>query len=116
MQGDEERARLGYSGGVTSRAKSFMAKTAAVVVGGVMLASAFVVSLAFFAFALAVALVLGGYLWWKTRDLRKQMREQFRGQTHVHDSQRAGSSGEVIEGVVISRGQTRDDSDHMRRP
>jgi ABC-type nickel/cobalt efflux system permease component RcnA len=107
MQGDKERARLGYSGGVTSRAKSFMAKTAAVVVGGVMLASAFVVSLAFFAFALAAALVLGGYIWWKTRELRRQMREQFHSQTHSHPS---GSSGDVIEGVVISRSQTREDS------
>jgi hypothetical protein len=111
MQGDEERARLGYSGGVTSRARNFMAKTAAVVVGGVILASAFVVSLAFFAFALVVVLVLGGYLWWKTRDLRRQMREQFHGPTDVHHSRRAGSSDDVIEGVVISRTQVRDDGD-----
>jgi membrane protein implicated in regulation of membrane protease activity len=113
MQGDEERARLAYKGGVTSRAKSFMAKTAAVVVGGVMLASAFVVSLAFFAFALAAALVFGGYLWWKTRDLRRQMREQLHGQMHVHVSQRAGSPGDVIEGIVISRSQTHDEDDRM---
>jgi membrane protein implicated in regulation of membrane protease activity len=114
MQSDEGRARLAYSDGVTSRAKSLMAKTAAVVVGGVMLAGAFLVSLAFFAFALAVALVLGGYLWWKTRELRKQIREQFHGPAHMQDSQRAGSSGDVIEGVVISRSSTRDDSDRMQ--
>lgn len=106
MQGDE-RARLGFSGGVTHRAKSFMAKTAAIAVGVVMLASAFVISLAFFVFALAVVLVVGGYLWWKTRDLRKQIREQMRGQNVARHAQNA-PAGEVIEGVVISKSEVRE--------
>jgi hypothetical protein len=108
MQGDP---RLGFSGGVAHRAQSFVAKVVAVVLGGAMLAGAFVVSLAFFAFALAAALVFGGYLWWKTRDLRRRLREQMR----QHDSPQAGSedrhasaSGRVIEGVVISKSETRD--------
>jgi len=107
MQGDE-RARLGYSGGVSHRAKSFMAKTAAVVMGGVMLASAFVISLAFFVVALAVVLVFGGYLWWKTRGLRRQIREQVRGENLAQPVQRDASPRDVIAGVVISKSETRD--------
>ena len=110
MRDDEGRARLEYSGGVMSRAKGFMVKTVAVLAGAVMLASAFVVSLAFFAFALAVALVLGGFIFWKTRDLRRRMREQMRDQTNIHRSRSAVSSDDVIEGVVISRSQTSGDS------
>jgi predicted membrane protein len=105
MQGDE-RARLGVSGGVTQRAKSFLAKTAAIVTGGVLLASAFLISLAFFVVALAVVLVVGGYLWWKTRELRRQIREQMRGQNITRPAQNT-PSGDVIEGVVISKSEER---------
>jgi len=45
-----------------------------------------------FAVIAVVVVVAGGYLWWKTRDLRKQMREQFQEQP---------SGGVIIEGTVI---------------
>lgn len=106
MQGGQ-RARLGHRGGAAHRAKSFVTKTAAVVVGGLMLAGAFVISLAFFAVAIAVVFVVGGYLWWKTRDLRRQIREQMRGQDIARPAQHA-ASGDVIEGVVLSKREVRD--------
>ena len=53
-----------------------------------MLVVAFMVSLLFFAIVAAAVLVIGGYLWWKTRELRKQMRERPPG-------------GRVIDGEVI---------------
>jgi hypothetical protein len=108
MQGDP---RLGYGGGVTHRAKSFMAKAAAIALGGVMLAGAFVMSLAFFVVALAVVLVFGGYVWWKTRSLRQHIREQMRQHDSIHTRRADGdaASGDVIDGVVISKTETRHD-------
>jgi hypothetical protein len=108
MQGDP---LLGGSGGVAQRAKGFMAKATGVALGAVMLAGAFAVSLAFFVFILAAGLVVGGYLWWKTRDLRRQLREQMRQHDTGHaqrDVRSDEATGNVIEGVVISRSETRD--------
>jgi ABC-type bacteriocin/lantibiotic exporter with double-glycine peptidase domain len=109
MQLNEGRPRLGYRGSVSSRARDIILKTVAVVAGGVVLTSAFVLSLAFFAIVFAVVLVFGGYLWWKTRDLRKQLRAQMQGQMHTQQPQ-----GDVIEGVVISRSQAHQDRPHPR--
>jgi predicted membrane protein len=82
-----------------SRAKQLALKTFVVLGVTVMLASAFVVSLVFVAIGLAVVLIFGGYLWWKTRELRRQLRAGMQGQ------QRPG--GEVIEGEVIPLDRTR---------
>ena len=112
MHDNEGQAKLGYRGSVTSRPKSLLAKTLSVVLGGIVLVSAFVASIAFFAIALAFVLAFGGYLWWKTRDLRRQMREQIQEGLAIQESQRANTPGDVIEGVVISRKET---SDHPRR-
>lgn len=108
MQGDP---RLGISGGVTHRAGSLLAKATGLVLGAAMLAVAFVFSIAFFVFILAAGLVVGGYLWWKTRDLRRQLREQMRQQSALHaarDDRDPPASGDVIEGVVLSKSETRD--------
>jgi membrane protein implicated in regulation of membrane protease activity len=74
--------------------RNLVARIITIVTGAVLFAGAFVVSVVFFAVILAVAVVLGSYFLWKTRDLRKQMRQQ---------------SGErdVIEGTVISSEETR---------
>lgn len=98
MHLDEPRARLGYRGSAISRAKNLALKTLVVLGGALMLASAFLLSLVFLAIGLAVVLVVGGYLWWQTRELRKQMRERMAG--------RAQPGGVVIEGEVISRDDT----------
>jgi hypothetical protein len=102
----EERPRLGYQGRVGSRANAFIAKTLAVVAGGVALASAFVLSLIVFALAFAIIVIGGGYLWWKSRELRKQLRAHMR-EGQMQHSHRAASTSNVIEGVVISRGEPR---------
>jgi len=93
MHLDEPRARIGYQGSAVSRAKTLATK-ALVVLGGVLaLAGAFVLSVAFLAIGLAVVLAVGGYLWWQTRDLRRQIRAQMQEQSK--------SAGVVIEGEVI---------------
>ena len=93
MHIDESRARIGYQGTAISRAKGLALKALVVTGGALMLASAFVLSLVFLAVGLAVVLTVGGYLWWKTRELRKQIRARMQEQ--------AMSAGEVIEGEVI---------------
>jgi hypothetical protein len=101
MQLDEPRARIGYRGGAVSQAKSLALKALVVVSGALVLASAFVLSLVFLTIGLAVVLTVGGYLWWKTRELRRQMRARMQEQSQPW------SNGDVIEGEVITPEQTR---------
>jgi hypothetical protein len=57
-------------------------------VGIVLLAGTLALSLIVIAAGTLAAVVVGGYLWWKTRELRRQIREQPR-------------DGRVIEGEAI---------------
>src|SRR5688572_26596017 len=90
---DEPRPKIGYRGSAVSRAKDIALKVTMVVGGGLMLASAFMLSLVFLAIALGVVLIGGGYLWWKTRELRGQLRARMHGHPQP--------GGEIIEGEVI---------------
>ncbi|HLA71766.1 MAG TPA: hypothetical protein VK624_09680 [Steroidobacteraceae bacterium] len=99
MQSDEPRARIAYRGSALSRAKQLALKTFIVLGGTVVLAGAFLVSLVFVAIGLAVVLIFGGYLWWKTRELRRQLRARMEEQQQP--------AGEVIEGEVIPLERTR---------
>jgi hypothetical protein len=101
MHLDEPRARIGYRGGAISRAKHLALKGLLVLGGALTLVSAFVVSLVFLAIGLAVVLTVGGYLWWKTRELRRQMRARMQEQSQPW------SAGDVIEGEVITHERTR---------
>jgi 4-hydroxybenzoate polyprenyltransferase len=100
MQLDEPRERIGYRGSAVSRAKVLAAKALVVLGGTLVLASAFVLSFVFLAIGLAVVVIVGGYLWWKTRDLRRQIRAGMREQSQPR------SAGDVIEGEVISHDRT----------
>jgi membrane protein implicated in regulation of membrane protease activity len=95
----EPRARIAHRATGISRAKQLALKTFVVLGGAVMVASAFVVSLVFVAIAFAIVLIFGGYLWWKTRELRRQLRAEMQRQQQP--------SGEVIEGEVIPLERTR---------
>ena len=99
MNHDDPRARIGYRGSAVSRAKDLASKALIVIGGGLILGSAFAISLVVLAIALVVVLTFGGYLWWKTRELRRQMRERMQAQSEP--------AGEVIEGEVISQESTR---------
>ena len=101
MNLDEPRARIGYRGGAISQVKNFALKAFVVLGGALMLASAFLLSLVFLAIGLAVVLTFGGYLWWKTRELRRQMRARMQEQAQPW------SAGDVIEGEVITPERTR---------
>ncbi len=76
------------------------------VVAGIAGAGIFVLALMFsvvlFAVVVTGGLIVWGYLWWKTRNLRKQMRENPPG-------------GLVIEGEVIREEVVEDDSAEASR-
>ena len=82
----------GRPAGVWQRLLAFVALTAVVVLA------------LMFSLVLLPFIVLGGaYLWWKTRAVRRQLREmQAQMQLMQQDLQRDGmAAGEVIEGEVI---------------
>ena len=69
----------------------------AVAAGALVLVGAVAISFVVFVIALAAILVIGLYIWWKTRHFRRQLREQLNAQRP--DTPR----GDIIEGEVISR-------------
>jgi hypothetical protein len=101
---DEPRARIAYRGGAISRAKQFALKGLVVLGGTAVLAGAFVLSMVFLTIALAVVLAVGGYVWWKTRELRRQMR------VRMQEQSQPWSDGDFIEGEVISASKLGADS------
>jgi len=96
----DNRNALGARGTSRSTTGSLIAKVGAIVIGGALLVGGLIVSIAFFAVALAVALIAFGYFWWKTRAIRRQMREHLHAQAHKGSE---SISADVIEGVVLSR-------------
>ena len=97
MQTDEERSTLtGSDSRFSADAPSWPVTVLTFASAAVLLVVAFMFSLLVFAILAAVAVLVWGYLWWKTRELRKQMREHPPG-------------GRVIEGEAI-----RDDESHDR--
>ncbi|WP_144146932.1 hypothetical protein [Paraburkholderia sp. BCC1884] len=106
MQFDKQQDRLGQSG-ATMRpgSQSLLAKVLAIVIGAALLVVGFAVSLVMLAVVLGAGIVIGGFVWWKTRDLRKHLREQAMRAQQTHGQQvreRPGQSmdiGDVVEDV-----------------
>ena len=97
MQTDEERSTLtGSDATLSTNVPSSPVTVLTYVSAAVLLVVAFMFSLLVFAILAIVGVLVWGYLWWKTRELRRQMREQPPG-------------GRVIEGEAI-----RDDESHNR--
>jgi Flp pilus assembly protein TadB len=84
-----ENPRLDYRGKRSGPgAQSLLTKVLGVVIGAALLIGTVAISFVLFVVALAGLLVVGVYVWWKTRDLRRELK--FRSQ-----------GGDVIEGEVI---------------
>ena len=89
MRPDEERLRLtGNAGSVGGSVAHMLGRVLAVATGAVLLVVAFMFSLLVFAFIAGAGLLVLAYLWWKTRDLRRHLRERPPG-------------GLVIEGEAV---------------
>ena len=74
----------------------------AVATGALVLIGAVAISFVVFVIALAAILVIGLYVWWKTRHFRRQLKEQLNAQRA--DTPRGDTPrGDIIEGEVISK-------------
>ena len=90
-----EQFRLGGNSSQSrAPAPALLSRILTAVASGVVLVVAFTFSLLIFAAVAAVALLAGSYLWWKTRPLRRKLREQPPG-------------GRVIEGEVVRDAESR---------
>lgn len=85
------------------------AKLFAALAGVVLLVLGLMFSVVIIAVAIAFGLIIWGWMWWKTRALRQQMREQMEARMAAgegasapySDGEGPQSSGRVIEGEVI---------------
>ena len=85
------------------------AKLFAALAGVVLLVLGLMFSVVIIAVAIAFGLVIWGWMWWKTRALRQQMREQMEARMAAgegasapySDGEGPQSGGRVIEGEVI---------------
>jgi Flp pilus assembly protein TadB len=93
---DDERLRLGTRG--RRPGPGLLTRIVAVISGALLLVGAIAISIVAFAVVAAVIIVGGLYLWWKTRDLRKQMRARMEEQLSTRAPSREQPRGNVIEG------------------
>jgi membrane protein implicated in regulation of membrane protease activity len=94
MQWDQQAPQIGYRSSLSARAGNLLFRIVAFTLGAALVAAALVVSVVFFAVALGVAVVVGGYLFWRTRHVRKQMRQHFAGRDIIAER-------DIIEGTVL---------------
>ena len=100
MQTDEERSTLtGSDARLSASAPSLLLTVLTFASTAVLLVAAFTFSLLVLAILAIVGVLVWGYLWWKTRDLRRQIREQPPG-------------GRVIEGEAICEDESHDRIEH----
>jgi Flp pilus assembly protein TadB len=95
MSEEQQRFRqfnAGFSGQPASMAGRVLGFVGAVIAAIL----AFMFSLAALAVVAVGGALLGGWLWWKTRAVRKQMQEQMQ-----HQAKQRPADGYIIEGEVI---------------
>jgi len=93
---DDERLRLaGPGASFTAIVSGLLGKVVTLAVAGLLLVAVFMFSLLVFSVIVTGGLLVAGYLWWKTRALRRQMRER-------------PASGHVIEGEASREYEPRD--------
>lgn len=109
MNADGDFQRLGHNAN-PAPGGSLLGRLLTIVVGSAALVGALVFSAVLFVILALIGLIVGAFLWWKTRALRKQMREQMtqmeqalRARQSDRDGARMGdvSEGEVIEGEFV---------------
>jgi hypothetical protein len=98
----------------TIKPPGIFAKAVAVVATVAIAVVALMFSLVVFSIALAVGVVVWGWLWWKMRGLRKQMENDPRFQEARRQAS-GGGSDEVLEGIVIREVHEEMDERHPDR-
>jgi hypothetical protein len=101
------RYRITFGSGGQVRERGVFGTALAIAGGVVLLAGAVVFSVVLLAVAAVAGVLVGGYLWWKTRSLRRQLREQ--AEAHPGAGSQPGGSprdGTVIEGDFVRERDT----------
>ena len=75
-----------------------LAKVLAFILSAAFLVLAFMFSLVALAVVVVLGLALGGWLWWKTRALRKQMQQ---AAENLRTADLAGGGNDIIDGECI---------------
>ena len=101
---DETRFNSTYNTQFPRQTPGLLGKILSLALAAVLLVLALTFSLVLFAVLAVGGLLVWVYLWWKTRELRRQMRE------HPQQTYDTQENGRVIEGEVIR------DSDDPERP
>lgn len=78
-----------------------LGKLLALIVGAVLLVLGFMFSVVILAVAAVVGLVAFGWFWWRTRELRKVLREQAAAQAAQTARGPVPAEGEIIEGEAV---------------
>jgi uncharacterized protein HemX len=78
-----------------------LAKVVAFLLSATFLVLAFMFSLVALAVVAVVGVALGGWLWWKTRAMRKQMKEMREAAQQMGESGPTHNNDQVIEGEFI---------------
>ena len=106
--------QIKYISSTSTRPPSLLRKTAAVITTVALAGVALMFSAVLLAAILIVAVFGGAYLWWKMRELRKQMREQMKNFPPPRTNMESGVfgsevfKGEVIEGTAVRVDTKRD--------
>lgn len=107
MNERREPPQLGYGNGRRRGSSSgLLARVLQVAAGALVLIGAIAISIAVFAVVLAGALIAGGYLWWKTRHVRRQLQAAAAASRDQPSARPDFSGGDVIEGEVIRKEET----------
>jgi len=86
MQFDDDRPRLSQGTPDAGPLPRSLGKALGVALGAALLVATFMLSMIVFAVLAVIGVLAWTYLWWKTRDLRRQMREHPAG-GHVIDGE-----------------------------
>ncbi len=88
-----------------------------VLLGAITLIVALLFSVVIFAVVLVVAAIAIGYLWWKTRALRRAAKTgEIRHSGQCRNGEHGGHSGRTIEATEVYEVQTEVIEDQTKRP
>jgi Flp pilus assembly protein TadB len=93
------RRRVTYGKGVRIGGSGWFGRLLAIVLSAIVLVATALLSVVLFAALLAVGTIVVGYLWWKTRALRRQAR-----------ARAFGDDDRIIDVEVVHRNSPDDDS------
>lgn len=108
--GQGPRPHISYT---SNRPPGIFTRIGAILMAAVLAVIGFMFSFVIFAVAIALGIVLWGFLWWKMRKVRKQMERDPRFQEFRRAAAKGGASPRddenVIEGEVLREVREQDD-------